>query len=347
MRPPAFWLVREGRDSAPVLRLLLGPLGQLYAAATRRRLARGMPVRIPVPVVCVGNLTLGGTGKSPLARLVRARLADLTGGPAAVVSRGHGGRLEGPVQVDPTIHTAADVGDEPRMLASDGPVFIARDRAAGARMAVQAGMTGLVLDDGHQNPAVHKDLSIVVVDGETGFGNGWVVPSGPLREPVAEGLARAGAVILMGGTPDDHARIELPGLAGPVLRSVLQPVPLRFAGPVAAFCGIGRPEKFDATLQQMGADIATFMPFPDHHPYTDSDIARIRRTARHFGAAQLVTTEKDHVRLPPGFAAEVTPVLVKAVVPASDAFDRLLRGALEACAARTGAASATGQEPMA
>jgi tetraacyldisaccharide 4'-kinase len=337
MRPPAFWLVREGRDAAPVLRLLLSPLAALYAAATARRLRTGTPVRVPVPVVCVGNLTLGGTGKSPLARLVRARLTALTGLPAAVVSRGHGGQLEGPVRVDPGLHTSRDVGDEPLMLARDGPVFIGRDRAAAARLAVQAGMGALVLDDGHQNPALHKDLSLVVVDGETGFGNGWVVPSGPLREPVEAGLARADAVILMGGTPDNHQDIGFPGFTGPILRAGLQAARQRFGGPVAAFCGIGRPEKFDATLHKLGAEIATFLPFPDHHPYTEQDIQRIRKAARQFGASRIVTTEKDFVRLPPEFAREVMAVPVEAVVPAADALDRLLEGAIHACARRTGA----------
>jgi tetraacyldisaccharide 4'-kinase len=336
MRPPHFWLVRTGRDAAPILRTLLRPLGALYAAATRRRLRSVQPQAMPVPVVCIGNLTLGGTGKTPLARLVRARLTALTGAQAAIVSRGHGGQLEGPVRVDPELHTAADVGDEPLMLARDGPVFIARDRAAAARLAVQAGASAIVLDDGHQNPAVLKDLSLVVVDGETGFGNGHVVPAGPLREPVAEGLARASAVIVMGGSAEQHALIDLPGLDGPILRARVVAAPRRFAGPVCAFCGIGRPEKFEATLKGMGAEIATFIPFPDHHPYSLADTDRIARVAAHFGASVLVTTEKDHVRLAPAFAAGVEMVTVEADVAASDSLDRLLARAIAACAARGG-----------
>lgn len=334
MRPPSFWLVREGRDAAPVLRFLLTPLALLYARATARRLARGRPLALPVPVVCIGNLTLGGTGKTPLARLVRARLAALTGGEVAIVSRGHGGQLTGPVRVDPALHSAADVGDEPRMLARDGPVFVGRDRAEAARLAVQAGMTAIVMDDGHQNPALVKDLSLVVVDGATGFGNGHVVPAGPLREPVATGLARADAVILMGGTADEIEAIALPDLSGPVLRATLQARPRRFQGPVLAFCGIGRPEKFDDTLQGLGAAIASFIAFPDHHPFTAADLARIERTARHFGASEMVTTEKDHARLPPDFAGKVSVVEVEAVVAADGALDRLLQRALQACAAR-------------
>ena len=336
MRPPSFWLVRHGRDAAPMLRFLLSPLGLLYARATARRLERGQPVALPVPVVCIGNLTLGGTGKTPLARLVRSRLAALTGGEVAIVSRGHGGSLVGPVRVDPQIHSAADVGDEPRMLASDGPVFVGRDRAEAARLAVQAGMTALVLDDGHQNPALLKDLSLVVVDGATGFGNEHVVPAGPLREPVATGLSRADAVIMMGGTAEQIEAIDLPGLDGPVLRASLQARPRTFKGPVLAFCGIGRPEKFDDTLRALGASIASFIAFPDHHPFTPADLARIERTARHFGAVELVTTEKDHTRLPPDFATRVTTVEVEAVVAAPEALDRLLQRAIQACARRPG-----------
>ena len=342
MRPPSFWLVREGRDAAPVLRFLLTPLALLYARATARRLAQGRPVALPVPVVCIGNLTLGGTGKTPLARLVRARLAALTGGEVAIVSRGHGGQLTGPVRVDPALHSAADVGDEPRMLARDGPVFVGRDRAEAARLAVQAGMTAIVMDDGHQNPALLKDLSLVVVDGATGFGNEHVVPAGPLREPVATGLARADAVIMMGGTAEQIEAIELPGLTGPVLRASLQARPRRFLGPVLAFCGIGRPEKFDDTLRGLGARIASFIAFPDHHPFTPADLARIERTARHFDAAEIVTTEKDHARLPPGFAASVSVVEVEAVVAAGGALDRLLQRAVQTCATRLGTPQGSG-----
>jgi tetraacyldisaccharide 4'-kinase len=334
MRAPDFWTVREGRDAAVMLRTLLMPLSWLYAATTARRIARARPVAVGAPVISIGNLTLGGVGKTPIARLARARLAALTGGPCAVVSRGHGGSLRGPVAVDPTRHDFKDVGDEPMMLAADGAVVVARDRAAGARLAVEAGARAIVLDDGHQNPALAKALSIVVVDGETGFGNGFVCPAGPLREPVATGLERADAVVVMGGREDEPVE-GLEGFAGPVLRAALRPRDPAGAradigtGPVLGFCGIGRPEKFDATLRALGLAVREVLPFADHHVYSDADLRRLTALAQEMDAT-LVTTEKDRARLPAWMARAVKIVPVEARFSDPDAFDALLRTALGA-----------------
>lgn len=328
MRAPDFWYIREGRDSVPMLRLLLSPLSWLQGAMTARRIARTVPVVTGVPVVSIGNLSLGGTGKTPIARLVRSRLSVLIDGPVAIVSRGHGGSLTGPVRVDPDVHSASEVGDEPLMLAGDGPVFIGRDRAGAARLAVSSGMRALVLDDAHQNPDVAKSLSLCVVDAGAGFGNGHLFPAGPLREKPATGLARADTVILMGSTPvDEDASAAIAVWGGPVLKAALQSaedsVNISKLGPVLGFCGIGRPAKFEATLKQLGADLADLIPFDDHHAYSPAELAMLKMRAGHLGAT-LVTTEKDAARLPSEFRDQVRVVRVEAVFDDLAGLDAML-----------------------
>ncbi|HRO10405.1 MAG TPA: tetraacyldisaccharide 4'-kinase, partial [Amaricoccus sp.] len=249
MRAPAFWANPPARPG--LLARLLAPLAWVWTFVTRRRLARGRGVRLRVPVVCVGNLTAGGAGKTPTVIALVERLAA-RGVAAHVVSRGHGGSLEGPVRVEERRHTAAEVGDEPLLLAAFAPTWIARDRAAAARAAEAAGAAVVVMDDGLQNPGLAKDLSIVVVDAGMGFGNGRVIPAGPLREPVADGLARADLLLAI-GTPEERARFRAawPDIALPVVGARLAPLPtgMPWQGLIAlAFAGIGRPEKFFATL---------------------------------------------------------------------------------------------------
>lgn len=274
---------------------LLAPLAGLYAAVARLRWRWSQPWRAPIPVICVGNITAGGAGKTPVALALGAQLRG-RGRAIHFLSRGYGGRLSGPVQVDRRTHTARDVGDEPLLLADVAPTWIARNRAAGAKAAVAAGATVIVMDDGLQNPSLVKSLNLVVVDGGFGFGNGRVLPAGPLREPVADGLARADAVILV--EPDTVGVAAALGDA-PIIRARLVPAAAaqRFADRnVVAFAGIGRPEKFFATLGDLGCRIVTKRSFPDHHDFTPDEIMRLVERAKAAGATP-VTTEKDYARL--------------------------------------------------
>jgi tetraacyldisaccharide 4'-kinase len=290
MRAPEFW------DASPGLAAgLLAPLGAVWSGAGTLRRAVMCAYRAPVPVVCVGNLVAGGSGKTPAVLSLVEFIAGC-GVAVHVIMRGYGGRLAGPVRVDPTRHDAMTVGDEALLPARSGPCWVARDRAAGCRAAVEAGARIIVLDDGFQNPGVAKDLSLVVIDAEYGFGNGRVIPAGPLREPVRAGLARAHAVVLIGeGEPPD----TVSAARRPILRANLCPSDAaRFRGVrVAAFAGIGRPAKFFASLRRVGAEIVMARPFPDHHRFSPAEITGLRREAERAGA-RLVTTAKDWVRLP-------------------------------------------------
>jgi tetraacyldisaccharide 4'-kinase len=285
----------------------LEPAAQAYAALGAARRALTTPWRAPVPVICVGNLVLGGAGKTPVAEAL-ARLLSAAGKEPHILSRGYGGAAAGPLRADPACHTARQIGDEPLLLARVAPVWIARDRAAGARAAVAAGARCLILDDGFQNPSLVQDLALLVIDGGYGLGNGRVVPAGPLREPAGRGLARADAILLMG---EDHAQIAR-RLGRPALRAAL--VPMNgddFARrKVVAFAGIGRPEKFFATLEAAGADIAARHAFPDHHPYREAELEVLRDEARARDAL-MVTTEKDHVRLRPSWRAQISVLAVR------------------------------------
>lgn len=282
MRTPDFW------KSRGVLATLLSPLGALYGAsvALKARFARSYDCGLPV--ICVGNLTAGGSGKTPIAIAI-AHALRARGRKPFFLTRGYGGSERGPALVA-RAHSANVMGDEALLLVRAAPTVVAKDRAAGARLAAEKGADVLVMDDGHQNFSLRKSLSLVMVDSGTGFGNGHLIPAGPLREPVARGLARADAVVLAGdGNPD------LQGYAGPVLRARLLLDAGALAGKsVFAFAGIGRPEKFIASLEAEGVEVAGSCFFDDHHPYTEDEIMQLKAIA---GDTMLVTTEKDFVRL--------------------------------------------------
>lgn len=334
MKPPAFWTSAPAGPGAKIARLLLSPLGAIQTAATANRL-KSAGRRVDAAVICVGNLTMGGSGKTPVVAHILDRLTamDVT---AHALSRGYGGRLKGPCQAVPERHTAADTGDEPLLLARHAPVWISRDRAAGAIRAIIDGAEAIVMDDGFQNPALHKDLSLVVIDGETGWGNGRVFPAGPLREPVTTGLSRADAVVVMVTGPEDtpdYDRLGLEDLQKPVLRAWLEPADPPPPGPLVAFAGIGRPEKFFDAIRRQGGDLVDTAGFADHHVYTARDLDRLADLAESHDAT-LVTTEKDAVRLPAGFREKVWVSVVQARFADAGALDALLQGGMDAAAGR-------------
>lgn len=304
MRAPGFWVGGSG-GIAP---LLLSPFSAIYAAATARRMARP-GWQAPVPVICCGNATAGGAGKTTVAMDIGRRLAD-RGVASHFLLRGYGGKLKGPARVDPATHDSTAVGDEALLLADIRPTWISADRAAGARVAVEAGAQAIVMDDGLQNPTLAKDLSLLVIDGGFGFGNGRIIPAGPLREPVATAAARSQAAVLI-GEDECGALAQLPPTL-PVLRARLVPGPeaAMLAGqPVFAFCGIANPRKFFNSLQEAGAVLAGRESFADHYPFDEGDLKDLLAQADALRALP-VTTRKDFVRIPPQFRSRVTVVTV-------------------------------------
>ena len=317
IKPPTFW--RHG-NHAP-WPTLLTPLSAIVAAVTARRLAHP-GWHAPVPVICCGNVTVGGAGKTTLALDLAYRLRA-RGVAVHILLRGYGGTARGPLRVAPD-DPAALVGDEALLLAKVAPTWIGADRAASARAAIAAGAGFLLLDDGLQNPTLAKDLSLLVIDGASGFGNGHVLPAGPLREPVAACAARCQAAVLIG--PDATGTIAHlpPGLT--LLRAHLAPGPevVSLIGKrVLAFAGIARPEKFFDGLAEAGVAVVARRPFPDHHPFTDRELRDLIETANRVEAIA-VTTPKDAVRIPPASRAQIQTVGVGLAWEDAAAIERLL-----------------------
>lgn len=323
MRTPAFWYRPPGLAAAS-----LTPLSWLWRAGAALR--RRQPVAVPVPVLCVGNLVAGGTGKTPVVRDMVERL-QARNVAAASLSRGHGGRLAGSLAVDPAHHTVGDVGDEPLLLARHHPAWIGRDRAMAAQAMAAAGVRAIIMDDGFQNPSLHKDLSLIVVDGGAGFGNGRVIPAGPLRETLSAGLSRAHALVVVGEGPGVGAVLSVAGDL-PILSARLVPDPAVAATlrdrPVLAFAGIGRPAKFFDSLAMIGARLVGQVPFGDHHAFTPAELSALSDRAAQADAL-LVTTEKDAMRLSPEWRRFVTVLPVRLSWDDPAAVERLLDRLME------------------
>lgn len=318
MRAPEFWQT----DGAAAR--LLSPVGKLYGLLGTLRGRWVTPVRAGVPVICVGNLTVGGTGKTPTAIAVAEHLLEWGGRPH-FLTRGYGGRVRGPVRVQIDSHRAAEVGDEPLLLARTAPTWVSADRSRSARRAVEAGATYLIMDDGLQNPQLAKDLSFLLVDGAVGFGNRRLLPAGPLRESVNQALSRVDAVIVIGKDQTGISEGLPPDLL--TLGATLRPTDdaKRFQGQrISAFAGIGRPQKFFETLEEVGAILVDTRSFPDHYRYRPLEIEAILQRARQFDAA-LVTTEKDHVRLPENLKNSVEKLAIRVQISEPDCLKKLLQ----------------------
>lgn len=332
MREPAFWY-----RPPSLMSLLLSPLAAAYGAVASRRLQRkGFDAGIPV--FCVGNYHLGGAGKTPTVLALVSLLRDL-GETPVVLSRGYGGRLRGPVMVDPERHQASDVGDEPSMMARTVPVAVARERIEGLALARSKAATVIVMDDGFQNPAIAKDVALIVIDANRGLGNVKVFPAGPLRAPLPPQIDRTDALILIGeGNAAAAVAARVSDQDKPVLTAHLKAddaTASRLRGQRAlAFAGIGDPGRFFRTLRGYGVEVMRERVFADHHPFTQSEIEPLVLEARRNGWA-LVTTEKDLARLGvggklPPWAQGIVPFPVKLEFDSAEAVrkfvsDRLFR----------------------
>ncbi len=324
IRAPKFWQGPEAGTRA----MLLRPASALYGAIVVRRLRR-TGVHLDVPVICIGNFTAGGTGKTPVVLSI-ARMLRERGLRPALLSRGFGRVGHGLVKVDPVRHSALEVGDEPLLLADVAPTYVAADRLAAARAALAAGANVLVMDDGLQNPALAKTLSLAVVDAVAGFGNGCVMPAGPLRAPLVDQWPLVDGLVMVGAGGDAVVRTAA-AQGKTVLRATLQPdatIRAHLQGrSLVAFAGIGRPEKFLATLREAGCTIAAFRGFGDHHRFSARDVAGLRALALAQNS-QLVTTSKDYARLPADERRDVMALPVDLVFSEPDKIDALIASRL-------------------
>jgi tetraacyldisaccharide 4'-kinase len=303
LEPPGWWYGHEASDKLKTL--LLQPAGLLYGTMSRARFALTKPYRSTLPVVCAGNFTMGGAGKTPLALALAHMVRDLGHRPT-FLTRGYGGRLPGPYKVDPARDSAFDVGDEALLLARQAPTILSRDRTAGARAIEALDASIIIMDDGFQNPSLVKDLSFIAIDAAAGIGNARVFPAGPLRAPLSFQIEKASAAVVIGRC---HKPAAFLNGKIPIIEAHLTPtgdLDWLKAQPVIAFSGIGRPGKFFETLHETGADIVSERAFPDHHNFTEAEARELIDSAKRL-AALLVTTEKDWVRIfeAPGPLAEL------------------------------------------
>jgi len=322
MREPWFW--RSDTPAARAVAWCASPLSLLYDAAQRARWRATTPSASPAPVICVGNATLGGVGKTPFIVMLH-RLLSNEGVAAHFLTRGYGGAEKGPLIVRPDTHSVSNVGDEALLLARHGTVWVARDRAAGAKAAAAAGANAILMDDGFQNPTIVKTVSVLLIDAADPAGNGRVFPAGPLREPLARARNRARALIAVGPTPEASEAAARP--FDTPFAAWLEPADAPAPTRVIAFSGIGVPEKFFATLKRAGFEIARALSFPDHYAYRKHDLDALKRLSKELGAP-LITTEKDHVRLPARFAetVKVLPVIMR--MNDADALKEVIIGAI-------------------
>ncbi|MEC7489489.1 MAG: tetraacyldisaccharide 4'-kinase [Pseudomonadota bacterium] len=321
MRAPDFW--QHGNPFAG----LLTPLSWIWRVSMAARTSRVTPVKLDVPVICIGNAVVGGAGKTPVAISV-ACLARQLGLNPHFLSRGYGGANQGPLCVDPSQHLYSDVGDEPLLLARHAPTWVARKRVSGGKHAISNGADVIVMDDGFQNPEIHKDFSILVVDGGYGFGNGRVIPAGPLRESMQSALERSDAVAIIGA--DTEKVQEAVSIGKPVLKARFVPKSDHkdISGKrVIAFAGIGRPAKFFETLTKMGCDVIETRSFPDHCVFAKHQVLELLELAETTDAI-LVTTEKDEARLPPEMKSEIHILRVKLEWNDREAFDKVTTRAI-------------------
>lgn len=324
MREPWFW--RSHSMTAKVISTALAPAAALYDLGQRIRWRLTTPATPAIPIICVGNASLGGVGKTPFAIMLFQMLSD-TGFTCRFLTRGYGGSEPGPLKVDINKHNHEHVGDEALLLAQHGPVWVAGDRVAGAQATVDDGAEVIIMDDGFQNPTINKTVSILLLDAENPNGNGRVFPAGPLREPVARARDRADVTITVG--PDPETAQSAAQQIGSPFAAWLEPVDTPETRRVVAFSGIGKPDKFFNSLQRDGFDIVEAVSFPDHHPFTDHNLAVLKKIAAKSNAA-LMTTEKDFVRLPSSFRDEVLTYPVRMRINASEAMMDLLRPAIDA-----------------
>ena len=299
LHPPSWWQ----DDTGHILPKYLDPLGQIYGQAVKWRFLYTKPYQSKLPVICIGNFTLGGTGKTPLSIKISQILNDL-GWEPSFLSRGYKGKIAGPLLVNPAEHTALDVGDEPLLLSRHAQTVISKNRIEGVWLIEQRSSNIIIMDDGFQNPTVQKNLSLIAIDSATGLGNGRIFPAGPLRAPLEFQLPKADAIIITGSNEKEKAKIQSLlkdqyNFKKPILRGSLSAsAETEWLGekPILAYAGIGRPEKLFQSLEKAGGKVIRRIPFPDHHNFNKKDADRLTELALK-DDLQLVTTEKDHVRI--------------------------------------------------